>query len=52
MPRAADPRLGYELPDGSYLARAEVEIDQVSSSADVAQGWFLSDPLPITVATK
>jgi hypothetical protein len=49
---SCDPRLGYELPDGPYVARAEVEIDQVSSSADVSQGWFLSDPLPVTVATK
>jgi hypothetical protein len=41
---SCDLRLGYELPDGPYVARAAVEIDQASSSGDMAQGVFLSDP--------
>jgi len=47
---SCDPRLGYELPDGPYDARAAVEIDQASSGG--VNGVFLSDPLSITVTTK
>ncbi len=47
---SCDLRLGYELPDGPYVARAAVEIDQASSGG--VNGVFLSDPLSITVTTK
>ena len=49
---SCDLRLGYELPDGPYVARAKVEIDQTGPSSGLPTGVFLSDPLPITVATK
>ena len=47
---SCDLRLGYELPDGQYDARAAVEIDEASSGG--VNGVFLSDPFSITVTTK
>jgi hypothetical protein len=39
---SCDLALGYELPDGPYVARAAVELDQPS-----APGYFWSQPLPV-----
>jgi hypothetical protein len=39
---SCDLALGYELPDGPYIARAAVELDQPS-----APGYFWSQPLPV-----
>ena len=47
---SCDLRIGYELPDGPYVARAAVEIDRASSGG--VNGVFLSDPFPITVTTR
>ena len=44
---SCDLRLGYELPDGPYVARAAVEIDGASGA-----GFFWSDPLAIQLVTK
>jgi hypothetical protein len=43
---SCDVRLGYELPDGPYVARAAVEIDETSGP-----GYFWSDPVPIQLTT-
>jgi hypothetical protein len=43
---SCDLRLGYELPDGPYVARAAVEIDGASGA-----GYFWSDPLSIQLMT-
>jgi len=48
---SCDLALGYELPDGPYVARAAVEIDRTDPSINAARGVFLSEPLSITVAT-
>ena len=42
---SCDLRLGYELPDGPYVARAAIEIDQASGP-----GYFWSDPLAVQLA--
>jgi hypothetical protein len=42
---SCDLRLGYELPDGPYVARAAVEID------DGGPGYFWSDPVSVEVMT-
>ena len=39
---SCDLRLGYELPDGPYIARAAVEIDGTSGP-----GYFWSDPVSV-----
>jgi hypothetical protein len=43
---SCDLRLGYELPDGPYVARAAVEIDETSGP-----GYFWSDPVSIQLTT-
>ena len=43
---SCDLRLGYELPDGPYVARAAVEIDGTSPP-----GYFWSDPVSIQLTT-
>jgi len=43
---SCDLRLGYELPDGPYVARAAVEIDETSGP-----GYFWSDPVTIQLVT-
>ena len=43
---SCDPRLGYELPDGPYVARAAVEIDGTSPP-----GYFWSSPVSIQLVT-
>jgi hypothetical protein len=43
---SCDLRLGYELPDGPYVARAAVEIDGTSGP-----GYFWSDPVSIQLTT-
>jgi hypothetical protein len=43
---SCDLRLGYELPDGPYVARAAVEIDKTSGP-----GYFWSDPVSIQLVT-
>jgi hypothetical protein len=43
---SCDLRLGYELPDGPFVARAAVEIDGAGGA-----GYFWSDPLSIQLMT-
>jgi hypothetical protein len=43
---SCDLRLGYELPDGPYVARAAVEIDGASGP-----GYFWSDPVSIELVS-
>jgi hypothetical protein len=43
---SCDLRLGYELPDGPYIARAAVEID-----GSLLPGSFWSDPLQVQLVT-
>jgi hypothetical protein len=43
---SCDLRLGYELPDGPYVARAAVEVDGASGP-----GYFWSDPVSIQLVT-
>ena len=44
---SCDIGLGYELPDGAYVARAAVEIDEATGP-----GYFWSDPLPIQLTSQ
>jgi len=39
---SCDLKLGYELPDGPYIAKAAVELDQASGP-----GYFWSEPLAV-----
>ncbi len=43
---SCDIARGYELPDGPYVARAAVEIDQANGP-----GYFWSEPVPVEVIT-
>jgi len=43
---SCDLRLGYELPDGHYIARAAVESDGATGP-----GYFWSDPISIQLVT-
>jgi hypothetical protein len=43
---SCDLHLGYNLPDGPYVARAAVEIDETTGP-----DYFWSDPLPVQLTT-
>ncbi len=43
---SCDLRLGYELPDGPYVARAAVEIDGTTGP-----GYFWSDPVSVQLVS-
>jgi hypothetical protein len=44
---SCDLALGYELPDGPYVARAAVEVD-----GSTGPGFFWSDPMAIQLVTQ
>lgn len=44
---SCDLSLGYELPDGPYVAKAAVELDQASGP-----GYFWSEPLSVELQSQ